>query len=41
MKGLIHVFFGTFSARAQAALYTEPQWAPEPDEAVSDAVYQQ
>ncbi|MES9990928.1 MAG: hypothetical protein ABW098_03180 [Candidatus Thiodiazotropha sp.] len=35
----IYTFAGEFKDRAEACLYSEPQWEPEPDESVSDEEY--
>lgn len=39
MSHNVHVFAGCFDSREEACLYTEEQWAPEPDESVSDEEY--
>lgn len=35
----VFVFAGEFKDRADACLYSEPQWEPEPGESVSDEEY--
>ena len=37
---IVHVFSGHFASRQAACLYTEEQWEPEPDDSVSDEVYE-
>lgn len=36
----VHIFVGRFPDIETAELYTQEQWEPEPDESVSDEVYQ-
>ena len=35
----MYVFAGEVTDRADACLYSEPQWEPEPDDSVSDEEY--
>lgn len=36
----VYIFVGQFKDLQSACRYSEPQWQPEPDEAVSDAEYE-
>ncbi|HEY1067310.1 MAG TPA: hypothetical protein VGE52_14410 [Pirellulales bacterium] len=41
MNESVHVFVGRLASRAEACLYTEQQWEPEPDESASDEEYEE
>lgn len=36
----VHVFAGQFPSHAEACLYSEGQWEPEPDDSASDEAYE-
>lgn len=38
-ESTVFVFSGQFSSRAEACLYSEPQWEPEPDENATNEDY--